>query len=381
MLCVDNPALKQQVIEHSIATTGRGCRHAVGSAEIRGIPCQIRSCGVAPTLPSRSWQVEADGPSAGNDSTAGQRWTTAQELRNEHGKMHFREECARLSMPEIKRLPSAAITAQRLLDLAERPAVGAVDLMQVVQGDPGSVLGLLQGAGRDRPALARCTSVQAAIERLGIAKAMYICLGFRLLDRRAAGGVDYIRFWRHALLRSAYAGAIAYRLRRADCSEIKTAATLCNLGDLRMHKNMNGMCGADISFDAYAVSSVIIELVNASCNRGGILTDIDAAVGCVVLAESMANVWLCADWKVARAHTQQLAQRLFGEIPNLCAWVFGVLGPQAIELESLLHIQYPRRRKIIELYELAKNLRAICITVPHATGVAGDIHCRRQKPT
>lgn len=311
-------------------------------------------------------------------------------------KLLFRDEYTTSdTLDDQDRLPSAAITAQRILEIARReiarrevagrvPVSGA-DVAHIVLGDPAAVIALLQAAGKDCSVHDRCTSLQAAVERLGVIEALNVCLGFRLLKRSAAGAIDHIRHWQHAVLRSAYAGAIARRLRRADWACIQTAAVLRNLGDMINGGGVTVLSTARSSdremadwLEARAVSSVIADLVTTSHNRCAPMGDIDEAASCIILAESMADVWLCADWEATTAQTQALAQHMFGAIPDLCVWVFGVLGPQAVELESLLRIDYPSRRKMIELYKTARSLRLALDSADRAAATAIDRHCRRQ---
>lgn len=311
----------------------------------------------------------------------------------------FREECvSSCQSDDLDRLPSASITAQRVLEIARREiacrevasrasasaSINASDIAHAVQGDPAAVIALLQAAGKDCSAHDRCTSVQSAIERLGVTRALCVCLGFRLLGRSSAGAVDHIRHWQHAVLRSAYAGAIARRLRRADWAGIQTAAVLRNLGDMMVGQDATGMPASSSSregkagwLEARAVSRVIADLVTTSQSGCAPLADIDEAASCIILAESMADVWLCADWETTTAQTQALAQHMFGAIPDLCVWVFGVLGPQAVELESLLRINYPSRRKMIELYKSAHSLRASLCAAVQGTEAACDHYSRR----
>ena len=293
--------------------------------------------------------------------------------------MLFKDECVRVCMPaDLERLPSASITALRLLELASRSSVSVADVEQAVGGDPATVVALLQAAGMNCAVAERCTSVRAAIERLGVPRALCVCLSFRLLvARRPVSDIDYIRYWQHAVLRSAYAGAIARHLRRTDWACIKTAAVLRNIGML-IDQNADSATshGVETSagwLEARNVSSVICGLVAAGHGEHVCLSDIDEATGCIVLAESMADVWLCSDWQATISSTQALAQHMFGAIPDLCAWVFGILGPQAVELESLLQIRHLGQCKIIELYKTACRLRSLnCIVATQATGVATD---------
>jgi hypothetical protein len=279
---------------------------------------------------------------------------------------------------DLERLPSTSITALRLLELANRSSVSVADVEQAVGGDPATVVALLQASGRNCAVAERCTSVRAAIERLGVPRALCVCLGFRLLvRRRPISDIDYIRYWQHAVLRSAYAGAIARYLRRTDLDCITTAAVLRNIAVL-IDRNVDSSMSHSVEtsagwLEARNVSSVICDLVAAGHGGHACLSDIDEATGCIVLAENMADVWLCSDWQTTITSTQALAQHMFGAIPDLCAWVFGILGPQAVELESLLQIRHLGRCKIIELYKSACRLRSLnCIVATQATGVAFD---------
>jgi hypothetical protein len=197
-----------------------------------------------------------------------------------------------------------------------------------------------------------CRSLRAAIERLGVTAALRICLEFRLLDRRAAGAMDCIRHWRAALLTTAYARAIAQRLRRHDAEEIQTAAALCHVGDLSAHApDRAGRAQLADWLTTQGVSEPLCVLVRAS-------RDAQAQDGaaCIALASRMAEVWLQPDWEVNLAHTQALAARLFGAVPDLCSWVFGVLGPQAHDLEMLAQIRWLSRRRIATLSARAQML-------------------------
>lgn len=261
-----------------------------------------------------------------------------------------------------QRLPSTPITALRVLELAERPGIGAADLHQAVQADPATVLALLTAARHGGTPLRSsasiqtrsrlsgdCLSLRAAIEWLGLAAALRLCLQFRLLDRRSAGAVDCIRHWRCALLTTAYARAIAQRLRRHDVEQIQTAAALCHAGDLSGGEPERAHLADWLA--AQGVCEPLCALVHAS--RDAHAQD---GAACIALAARMAEVWLQPDWETRLAQTQMLADRLFGTVPELCSWVFGVLGPQAGDLETLLQIRWLSRRRIARL-----SARAQCL--------------------
>lgn len=249
---------------------------------------------------------------------------------------------------DAERLPTMPIAASRVIDLARRGNATAADLQHAVQADPASVLAVL-AAARDGRQRRDCPSLRAAIERLGYAAAVRVCLEFRLADRTAAGGIDCVRHWRCAMLTTAYAGAIAQRLRRHDSESIRTAAALRCAAALRGHAMRR-----DESVEWLAGRGV-----NGALRR--LVQDSHAAwpgdaSACVALAACMAEVWLQPDWERNFTHTRALAVRLFGAVPDLCSWVFGVLGPQAHDLEMLLHIRWPSRRRIAALTGQARAL-------------------------
>ncbi|MBI5461754.1 MAG: HDOD domain-containing protein [Gammaproteobacteria bacterium] len=245
-------------------------------------------------------------------------------------------------------MPSIPTTAVCIVELAQRGGCGGAELWQVVHRDPASVLALLQTARRCRRMRGACESLQAAIERLGVSRALHVCLEFRLPDVRMP--VDYIRYWRRALLTAAYARAIAGRLRSHDLERIHVAAILRNVGDLHGGDSADWLAGQGIAANVCAwVRSSHGPALEAGAGH-------DAAA-CLALAAGMAEVWLRPDWETGLTQTQALAQRLFGAIPDLCSWVFGVLGPQASDLEALARIRLPSRRDSEDLYRRAAALR------------------------
>ncbi|HEY9197935.1 MAG TPA: HDOD domain-containing protein [Gammaproteobacteria bacterium] len=253
-----------------------------------------------------------------------------------------------------RRLPCMPITALRVLDLAARHDIDAGDLRQAVQGDPATVLALLAAArhlrrGTRHRTRSDCLSLRAAIEHLGLAAALSICLKFRLLDRHAAEGMDCIRHWRCALLTTAYARAIARRLRRHDAEQIHTAAALCHVGDLTGGEPERAQLAVWLA--EQGVCEPLCALVHASGDAQA-----QGGAACIALAARMADVWLQPDWETRLAQTQVLADRLFGAVPDLCSWVFGVLGPQAGDLEILLQIRWLSRRHIAQLSARADSL-------------------------
>ena len=262
------------------------------------------------------------------------------------------------------RLPCMSVTAVRVLTLAEQPTTAARELWRVVHADPAMAVALLSAASR-RSSTARdpCDSVRVAIERLGVRDALQVCLDFRLPERRATNGVDLVQHWRYALLTSAYARAIARRLRRADCDLIQTAATLRNLACLMPEAGAAMDCGAcDRWLGKQRISSRIRALVRTSAGSDACLPTECVPTACLRLAARMAEVWLRPDWETTLTQTRRLAQRLFGALPDLCAadlctWVFGVFGPQARDLEALLQIRVPAPRQTAELYRRAHLMR------------------------
>lgn len=260
-------------------------------------------------------------------------------------------------------LPCMAVTAEQVLALAERPTAACRDLWQAVQGDPAMVVALLAAAGRRASECGPCDSLRAAIERLGMRAALLVCLEFRVLEFAPATGVDMVRHWRAALLTAAYARAIARRLRRADGELIHTAAVLCNLKPLMPPSN-----AAWTQHDctqwlmARGVPKPVCALVRASAPHDADSAGESVPSACLRLAARMAEVWLRADWEAALAQSRTLAGRLFGALPDFsahefCVWVFGVLGPQAADLEGLLQIRPPAPGEAGALYRRARRCR------------------------
>lgn len=248
-------------------------------------------------------------------------------------------------------LPSTPMTAARILELAQRRACGITELWQVVHQDPASVLALLRAARRRRMRCA-CEGLYAAIERLGVPNALRVCLEFRLPESQTSTTVDYIRYWRRALLTAAYARAIAARLRSRDTEHIHVAAILRNVGDLFGGSSAEWLAGQGLAANlCHWIRCSHEQALEAGAGH-------DAAA-CLALAAGMAEVWLRPDWETGLAQTHALAQRLFGTVPDLCSWVFGVLGPQASDLEALALIRLPSRRDSEELYRRAAALRHI----------------------
>lgn len=230
------------------------------------------------------------------------------------------------------RLPSMPIAIERMLVLAERGGGDAAELCAAVQGDPALVLALLRAARDGRPAC-----IRAAIEYLGPPVAVRVCLGFRCADRSVARGFDCIRHWRRSLLTAAYARALAQCLRRHDAGRIQTAATLCHVAGLPGAVSRRRALAEWLALQG--VCETLCALVDASRDVQ------DEGAACVALAECMAEVWLEPGWEMNLAQARLLAGRLFGAVPDLCSWVFGVLGPQADELDMLLRMRWPSRRQ------------------------------------
>ncbi|MBI5039869.1 MAG: HDOD domain-containing protein [Gammaproteobacteria bacterium] len=247
-------------------------------------------------------------------------------------------------------LPSVPTAAMRIVELAQHRECGIAELWQAVHRDPASVLALLQTARRCRRARGAHESLHAAIERLGVSRALRVCLEFRLPDAQEPVGVDYIRYWRRALLTAAYARAIAGRLRSRDLERIHVAAILRNVGDLHGGDSADWLDGQGVAANLCAW----VRSSHGPALESGAGHD---AAACLALAAGMAEVWLRPDWETSLAQTQALAQRLFGSIPDLCSWVFGVLGPQASDLEALAQIRLPSRRDREDLYRRAAALR------------------------
>lgn len=251
------------------------------------------------------------------------------------------------------RLPSMPIAIQRVLALAERRSGDAAELHAAVQGDPALVLALLRAARTSRP-----DSVRAAIEHLGPSDALRVCLGFRSARRTTVPGFDGMRHWRRSLLATAYARAIAQTLLRGDSEQIQTATALCHVA---------GLPGAVPRRQALAdwlavhgISEPLRRLIVAGRD-----VQCASAEACVALAECMAEVWLEPGWEMNLAQAHRLAQRVFGAVPDLCSWVFGVMGPQADELDMLLRMRWPSRHQ-------CRNWRARAQRLLNAGGDPAD---------
>jgi hypothetical protein len=222
---------------------------------------------------------------------------------------------------------------QRVLALAARGSGDAEELSAAVRDDPALVLALLCAARGGCP-----SSVIEAIQQLGVAAAVCICLRFRCADRRTAQGFDGMRHWRRGQLTVAYARAIAQCLRHRDAEQIQTAAALCHVAGLPGAVSCRRKLPEWLALQG--VGDPLCALIAASRDEG-----CGSAAACVALAECMAEVWLDPGWEMNLAQARLRAGRLFGAVPDLCSWVFGVLGPQADELETLLRMRWPSRRQ------------------------------------
>lgn len=243
-----------------------------------------------------------------------------------------------------ERLPSMPIAIQRLLALAERRNGDATELCAAVSTDPALVLALLRAARDGQPHATRI-----AIDQLGFMAALRVCLEFRVVDRRAVRGFDGLRHWRRGVLAAAYARALAQCLRRSDVDLIQTAAVLCHVSGLP-----GGAPRRETLADWLAAQGVcgqLCALVAASRDAQS-----GHAAACVALAECMAEVWLEPGWEAHLALARTLAGHLFGPVPDLCSWVFGVLGPQAGDLEMLLQMRWPDRRRNADWRARAQRL-------------------------
>ena len=262
--------------------------------------------------------------------------------------MNFDTRDSRVAPVLPERLPTMPSAAVGVLELAACGEPTAPDLYRIVSVDPASVLAVLTAAarGKRRP---HCPSLRVAIERLGVTAALRACLNFRLADRRTATELDCIGQWRRAVLITAYARAIARRLRRHDADQIETAAALRCASALR--SGVRREQEPDVWLAHHGVDAALCALVHASRAR----EPVDAAA-CIALAEHMSEVWLQQDWERNLARTRALAMHLFGAVPDLCGWVFGVLGPQARDLEMLLQIRRLSHRRIVALTAQAHAL-------------------------
>lgn len=232
------------------------------------------------------------------------------------------------------RLPSMPIAIERVLALAERKrGSDTAELCAAVQGDPALMLALLRAARNSSP---QC--VPEAIEHLGLPDALRVCLGFSCADRSVARRWDCIRHWRRSLLAAAYARAIAQCLRVRDAEQIQTAAVLCHVAGLPGTVSRRQELAEWLA--RQGVCTALCALVAASRDA-----QCEGAAACIALAECMAEVWLEPGWEMNLAQARLLAARLFGAVPDLCSWVFGVLGPQADELDMLLRMRWPSRRQ------------------------------------
>lgn len=246
-------------------------------------------------------------------------------------------------IPRI-RLPATARAMVRVITLCEMTDISPSQLAMAVQGDPGCVVSLLAASGYPRRYDRTDYSVRSSIERLGVGRALHTCLTSDILQRDMVGNGDCIRHWRCALLTAAYARAVATRLRRTDVEIIQTAAVLRNVRELLtacrcVPYNDTGAHGIDW-LHTLGISSAICDLIHRSLTTTG-----DEAADCLTLGSRMAEVWLSRDWERSLTETRAIAQDLFGAIPDLCAWVFGISGPQARDLEDLLKLRFPSRKQ------------------------------------
>lgn len=254
-----------------------------------------------------------------------------------------------LSDTQARCLPSVPTTVVRILNLAQQNSCRATDIWDVVHRDPASVLALLLAAQRQHPQAAS-KGLLAAIESLGVNRALSVSLSFRLPDPPILPMLDYIRYWRRAMLTAAYARVIARRIRSPFVEQIHATAILHNVGEVCGSEGVEWLAGQGLA-------EPMCQWLRRSHAKRAAVASSEDAVACLALAAGMAEVWLCTDWKSGLAHIQALAQSLFGAVPDLCSWAFGVLGPQADDLESLARIHLPGRRECAQLYGRAELLR------------------------
>ena len=146
--------------------------------------------------------------------------------------MSFTERFTRVleTREELPALPTTALQVRALLACED---VNSIEIASLIARDPALALRLLKAA--NTAGMARTeghvTSVEMAVERLGLERVASLCLGVGTIRLFETGrNLDYQRFWTHSVAVGTVAGAIASRRDIGNPSDAYLAGLLHDLG-------------------------------------------------------------------------------------------------------------------------------------------------------
>ncbi|MCA9320876.1 MAG: HDOD domain-containing protein, partial [Planctomycetes bacterium] len=136
------------------------------------------------------------------------------------------------------RLPSPPGVGMAILRLTQVEDFAVGDIARAIQSDPaltGRVLKLSNSSRRT--SVAPVTTVDEAIQRLGVRTIRSVALGFSLVSELREGGCsafDYSAFWSESLARAVAAHALSAKLDRGHPAEAYCCALLAGIGRLTL---------------------------------------------------------------------------------------------------------------------------------------------------
>jgi len=140
--------------------------------------------------------------------------------------------------------PSPPMIAFQIIDLASDPEISAGKVAALIGKDPGLATKLLRVANSPMYSKRRKSdNLRQALVTLGLNAAVSLALGFSLVgtyQRAKDSGIDYLKFWRRAILGAAAARLWAVRVRMPNAEDVFLAGLLQDIAVLAIDRVQKG---------------------------------------------------------------------------------------------------------------------------------------------
>lgn len=140
--------------------------------------------------------------------------------------------------------PSPPTIAFQIIDLASDPEISAAKVAALIGKDPGLATKVLRVANSPMYSKRRKSeNLRQALVTLGLNAAVSLALGFSLVStykQASDSGIDYVKFWRRAILGAAAARLWAARARLPNAEDVFLAGLLQDIAVLAIDRVHNG---------------------------------------------------------------------------------------------------------------------------------------------
>jgi diguanylate cyclase (GGDEF)-like protein len=179
--------------------------------------------------------------------------------------------------------PSPPTIAFQIIDLASDPEITAGKVAALISKDPGLAIKLLRVANSPMYSKRRKSdNLRQALVTLGLNAAVSLALGFSLVgtyQQAKDSGIDYVKFWRRAILGAAAARLWAVRARVPNTEDVFLAGLLQDIAVLAIDRVQKGFY-AELKSNATHLDLIEYEMARIGADHSAL------------------GAWLLRHWKL-----------------------------------------------------------------------------------